>query len=431
MIANYSRIFKELLLNEKDPLESMINIVTLLLILWAVNPESIYYNWIIWVILSGTWGFFVFWKLKAKIVDFILKSELFLILIWPVWTVGLWLAGYGLLHRKFIALAFMLAIPWYFYKTGRKKQLKYISIIALCYLSFISVTTLLQMTSYPEISRDLAPGRGTGNFRASALLANFHTIYESILIVLVLLGLIYEKIKSKKFPVFYVTIALLLVVMIVFSGYDIAVLALLIGVTLTALFYLIDFFFKPNFFHPTDGKSTIERDSKFELAEAVGTSLIYVGPAFAALGFKSFINEFIYKIDFGLLAISEKLLNRIWVYLRSLILFLEFPFWGFGSEPDPTKYLSGQHSDYLEILAEYGLIGFLVFLIPWVLLLIKIRKEIKSAFIWNYWIAVIVFQFIFILNPVLEVSSVAVLFFIIPGLISSEESEAENTILEA
>ena len=55
MIANYSRIFKELLLNEKDPLESMINIVTLLLILWAVNPESIYYNWIIWVILSGTW----------------------------------------------------------------------------------------------------------------------------------------------------------------------------------------------------------------------------------------------------------------------------------------------------------------------------------------------------------------------------------------
>ena len=49
-------------------------------------------------------------------------------------------------------------------------------------------------------------------------------------------------------------------------------------------------------------------DSKFELAEAVGTSLIYVGPAFAALGFKSFINEFIYKIDFGLLAISKSCL---------------------------------------------------------------------------------------------------------------------------
>ena len=125
---------------------------------------------------------------------------------------------------------------------------------------------------------------------------------------------------------------------------------------------------------------------------------------------------FIDLMDRQQLLISEKLFDRIWVYLRSLYLYLEYPLTGYGMEPDPAGFMVGQHSDYLDLLAEYGFLGFLIFLLTWSALLIMIRGELKPSHRSLYWVAVIIFHIIFMVNPILEVSSVTIMLFILPGI---------------
>lgn len=410
-------------------LDSTINFVTFFLIGWAFNPEAIYYNWLIWAFAAALWTSLILVRTRGRIILDFLKQGTWLLLIWPVYTLALWLSGYGLMHRKFIAVAFMLAVPWYYLKQGQKDQIARLARLGLWYLGFIALTSIAQMVTYPEIARDLATGRGTGNFRASALLANFHTVYESVIVVVVFAG-VWLRTRGKQFPLFWLAAGSLLLTMVIFSRYDIALIALLLGLALILAEQPISKWWNRRSLSSGFPPAAQSSQTKREWKEVLLTSGIYLVPAATLLTMRAALETLILKLDFRTIQISEKLFNRIWVYFRSIVLFLQYPLLGYGVEPNPTQHMTGQHSDYLELLGEYGILGFLVFLMPWCYLLLKMRGQISEDRRHAYWIGVIIFHFIFILNPVLEVSSTTLLFLLLPGLLFDDSFGTSSHSLE-
>lgn len=439
------RDLRRLFLDDSDPLRSLLNLATFFLIGWALIPEAIYYDWLLWAGAAGLWSLLVLAQARTKLIAMVLRQRLWLIAVWPAYTLILWLMGKGVLHRKFVAVAFMIAVPFYYILSHRKKDLAALARLGILLMSLIALTTLVQMLTHPNIARELAVGRGTGNFRASALLGNFHTVYEGVLLSITLGGLFVMKqlhrANWRMAVIFALNLALVL-----FARYDIALIALSAGAVMLLILRwtregkgteqgLSDQPGQPSGhqpgYHPVEQPAVQPADQvsgrtkdravpalpRFPFRELAGTTALYLLPALLVLVFRPLVDGFIDQMDYKTLDISEKLFNRIWVYLRSLFLFTEYPLLGFGVQPDPTQFLSGQHSDYLEILAEYGLVGFLVFLTAWLALLLTLRDHLPVSRRGIFWIAVITFHILFILNPVLEVSSVTMLFLILPGIL--------------
>ena len=209
--------------------------------------------------------------------------------------------------------------------------------------------------------------------------------------------------------------------MVVFSRYDIGLIALLLGIVLTIIGYF---------------RIQLFRNRRGLTKEGLLTIALYLVPAGLLALLKNQVWWLIDQMDYRTLAIPAKLFDRIWVYLRSIFLYLTFPFLGFGVKTNPDQYLSGKHSDYLDLLAEYGLIGFSIFLIGWVSFWLLIRSHLPRQNRSSFWFSLITFHFIFMLNPVLEVSSVTILGLLLPGLmlyqtdaeaLSEEIGLAENT----
>lgn len=391
-------------LDPHQVLRSLLNLTTAFLILWAINPESIYYDWKLWSVASGAWSVLAILLLKERILGLLVHHRLWIIGVWPAYTLMLWIIGRGLLHRKFIAVAFMMAVGFYYVKAGMKKDLAVLARLGILYLSLIALTTLIQMISHPTIARDLAVGRGVGNFRASVLLGNFHTIYESVLLGLALAGLM--RVKTNR-SAFWFTVTALNGALILSAQYDIAIISLILGGLLLAVWFILT----------RGSRSTRLLSAEWDhRGEVAVTAILYTLPAAGFLIFDGAVRAFITRMDYNTLEISEKLFNRIWVYLRSLFLFLEYPLLGYGFQADLDQIIMGQHSDYLDILSEYGLIGFVIFLLSYLALFLMMRQELNRPHQALYWISVIVFHILMILNPVLEVSSVTVLFLLLPGL---------------
>lgn len=137
-------------------------------------------------------------------------------------------------------------------------------------------------------------------------------------------------------------------------------------------------------------------------------ALLFSTPAILLQLFREQILRGIYLIDSRFFEISERLFNRIWVYLRSVVLYLLYPVFGFSVLVE-KDVLSGNHSDYLEILAEYGILGFLLFVVSWFGMLYLLKKRLPVELQGYYLIAIIGFSVAFILNPIWEVSSVTLL----------------------
>lgn len=404
------RDVRALFLNPQDIGQSLINLVTFLLLLWGLIPESLYYNWLLWAGLAGLWMILVVGRLKRQVFDLLRRPLPWLALLWPAYTVGLWLLGRGMLHRKFLAVGFMMLVVSYYLLTNRKRELAGLAGLGAWLYAFIGLTTLAQYLSHPEIARDLAVGRMSGNIKASALLANFHSVYGAVVIAVALAGLILHHKAYRRWK--WICLGAGLMLLVVFSRYDIGMMALLLGLAMTVIGY-----FGKKMFRRSDGL----------IKEGLATIGLYLVPAGLLAVFKNRVWWLIDHMDYRTIAIPAKLFDRIWVYLRSVYLYLTFPLLGFGVQPEPDQFLSGKHSDYLDLLGEYGLIGFGLFLVGWVGFWLLVRSHLPDSRRSSFWISLITFQFIFMLNPVLEVSAVTILGLLLPGLILYE-AEAGNEL---
>lgn len=370
---------------DQSHLELFINVLSLVLTFWALNPESIHYHWGLWAGIMGLWLLLVMIETKAHIILSFFKEKVFILGLFPLYTLLLWVLGYGLLHRKFIAIALAQLIPWYYLLRKKTRPLGYIGLAGLVYLSLISLVTLVQFTTHPEVARLLAAGRETGNYLASSMLGNFHTVYMAVPLFAFLAGLFFVEQNKRRYV--YGSLALLQMLFIILSRYAIALIALAMVCLLLLSYQLLL--------------------KKRRLGMGI-FALLFSTPAILLQLFREQIFRGIYLIDSRFFEISERLFNRIWVYLRSVVLYLLYPVFGFSVLVE-KDVLSGNHSDYLEILAEYGILGFLLFVVSWFGMLYLLKKRLPVELQGYYLIAIIGFSVAFILNPIWEVSSVTLL----------------------
>lgn len=405
-----------LFLDQSQPAVSLLHLVTFFLIGWALVPESIYYSIWIWLAASLLWVILFVVKNKSEILNYVFGETLWVVAVWPVYTTLLWISGRGMLHRKFLAIALVMAIGLWYLRTKQYPELAALARLSMAILCVIVATTMVQLITQPDIARLLAVGRDSRNFRASALLANFQTVYSVSLVTVVLSGLWILRVIKRSVGWLISLIGCAL--MVAFANYDIALIGLSIGLFLVLVTYRKKWF---------SGQVSLQNKPEW-----LGTITMYATPAIGMLVFRPSIYRFIQLIDYESISMPIRLLNRIWVYLRSIYLYLEYPLLGFGVEPMPSSFLSGQHSDYLDILAEYGLLGWFIFFIPWITALFIVRNSLPQKARRIYWVGVIVFHFLMIFNPILDILSVTIMFLVLPGLClitNDEESQIHGGII--
>ncbi|PKK39922.1 hypothetical protein ABB02_00711 [Clostridiaceae bacterium JG1575] len=396
-------------LNEEQPVDSMHHILSALLVLWAVNPESIYYRWSLWAVLMGIWLLFALYQTKGRILFRFLKSGAWFLALWPAYTLCVRFFLQGTIHRKYLAIAGTLLIGSYYLLEKKYKAFKVLAFVGVFWMSLVALTTSLTYLSLPNIARELAPGRGQGNLQASALLGNFQAVYSALPLLVALLGA--GALAAGKGPRWVLWgLALGQILFVAFSRYDIAVLLLIVVV----LAFLGVGLWQRR--HPLRQERTARAPMVLQAGALMAIAL-------ALIASRPTILQAIRRMDLGLLSFGGKLFSRIWVYLRSLMLYFQYPLLGFSQKVRPNGLLLGKHSEFLDLLAEYGIIGFGVFLLSWFGVLYFIGKHLSDKERGFYHLALWLFHVVFLVNPVWEVSSVMVLTVIVPGVLMTIDSE--------
>ena len=424
---------RDVFLDFDRPGESLLNQTSLFLVLWSINPQTLQYNWAIWAGFMLLWLVLVLFLTRGNAIAKFFQKSLWIIAVFPVWNLVMDLLGKGTLRDRQISIALTLIIPWYFILYGRKREMALIARIALAYLSFVALTTLVQYLTVPDISRSLA-GIERGVFLSSPLLANYHVIYETVPLLIILLWGLIEYPKGAKG--LWGGLFLIQLLLVAFAGYHIARITTLVVLTLT-LAYAINC--------RAEGKRGLRVSEPSSLAgeHAPGTGLKHPGavlkhpgavlkhqfllvlgaaafytiPAIVILFAEGFMDRVFLNLDLRIMDFWARLVSRLRVYLESVVLFQKYPLLGVSGQRDSWRYELGNHSDYFDTLAEYGLIGFLIFIVTAFLMYWLMIRELSGRHRVVYLMALLSFHIIFLVNPVYDVSSGVMLFFIIPGLL--------------
>lgn len=433
---------KEIFLNESQPVLSLFYQLTLVLVLWSVNPQSLYYSWKVWGGLMLLWLGLAVWATGGDVIRQFFSRRIWILMLWPLYNLVMSTLGVGAFYNRQISIAFTMLIPCWFFLFRRTREMTLIAKLAVGYIGLIAVVSLTQFFFTPNIARDLA-GIEKGYFRASPLLGNFHTVYEAIPLTVLLAGGLLL-IQEKRQRMAAMVLALALCAFVLLSQYDIAMLTLVLylgGLLLVVIWRLVKIKTQGSSRQRIRTEAPDDRKNQDQELPDPNRSagwpawirtngwltafLVYSSPAVLLLLLKAPIDRLIYLMDLRQLAALTKLVNRLRVYLKSVVIFQEHPLLGISPLPDRTLFDLGNHSDYFDLLAEYGLVGFILFLSTWLFLVILTTRNLPVKGRWTFLLALSSFHLVFFVNPVVDVSSVIVLFFILPGLLWDFAGPAE------
>lgn len=362
---------------------------------------------------------------RGDVIRKFFQHHLYVVLLWPGVNLLLAFFSEGSFSNRQISIALSMLIPWYFVIYSKKSVLAVISRITLGYLTLIALTTLIQYLSYPNIARDLA-GLEMGILRASPLLGNFDTVYQAVPLIIVLTGVTISFWKDGRGWI-WLGILVIQLAFVGFSRYRIAILTLMVFFVITTGISLFKKYHGQRFagerFAGGSARSGpgVFADTDLPVRKKHGPAILsiiglYSIPALLLLVFRDLVFRLIYLADLRLLKSSVSLLNRLRVYLKSVILFLDHPIRGISQRPDRADLELGYHSTYFDLLGEYGLTGFLFYMSIWIALLYCMKIQIPAESRWLYTVAVIAFLLLMFVNPVLDVSAVVLFLVILPGL---------------
>lgn len=454
------QILSDFLLNPSKPMESIFHILTLILVLWSINPQSLHYNWAIWGALMLLWLLLAVAISKGDVISQFFKRHLYIILLWPAMNLLLQFFSNGKFSTKQVSLTLTMLIPWFYIIYQKKQVLATIARVALGYLTIIALTTLVQYITYPEIARDLA-GLEKGLLRSSPVLGNFDTVYQAVPLIIMLTGLFVYSLSKQakgrnKETLFFGSALMIQIPFVVFSRYRIALL-------MTVVFFILNLslmWFKKyrlrqgelkedGYLESETSKTSKSRtekeiksrkdslpiDKNKKRLKTMGENepgwillllALYTLPAALLLIFKDLVFRVIYLADLRLLRSSVSLVNRLRVYLKSIILYLDYPIRGISALADRANLELGYHSDYFDVLGEFGLVGFLVLMGLWIAMLYRIKNQTANQHQSLYSLSVLSFLILMFVNPVLEVSAVILFMVILPGLSWSIQSEPHS-----
>ena len=121
--------------------------------------------------------------------------------------------------------------------------------------------------------------------------------------------------------------------------------------------------------------------------------------------------------------------NRFERIMSSWDIFLQNPLFGvtykYGANAFVLSYFNiGGHGEFVDILAKFGLLGGIPYLLIFVFSLLKERRMQKNKIGFGYLMA---FAVMFFFNPFISYQSITIIFFVLPAVTKLFNSEDEDT----
>ncbi|WP_459129370.1 hypothetical protein [Guggenheimella bovis] len=383
----------------RDLYLNLMNVLLLVICLWITSPESLYYKWGIWAGLLLLFLLLALVRNPRECMSVIFSRKILVVFIWPALLMVCWVLKLREIPLNYGAISLLLLLFWYYREIDGMGYVQTVGMILFVFWIEIAAVTIVMNILNPGISRDLALGRiGERNFRASTYLSNLHAVYLGVIMALYTLSRVLE--NKGRDRIFFGILTALLVGMVIAADYSFAIIILLIGLVLVLLRHFTHY----------EGKA-------FRTILIVAFSLLVLFMLLMAFDnpLSKAIIDLTYKYDMGTLNISEKLGNRLSVYLKSLSVYNYSPFvglLGLGKGDWPI----GNHSFLLDVFSQFGMIGFIVFILIHGYIYLATRKELREDKRALYDILMLVYSMECFVNPSFEVSYIVWIFLLIPAL---------------
>ena len=263
----------------------------------------------------------------------------------------------SILSHRLILIACLLIIPYLNFLSIT--NLRSILVFSIILIFITSLTTIYNVIFYdPNISRYLAKSGEMANISSSRNVGGYGFIYSVLLVYPSFLYLL--NIFKNKYSVYYlltICLCILIVVTIILAKYFIALLAIVI----ISLFYLL---------------IIKEIKQKFVLFTLLALSLYIINTFYPLLIVHELkikmIDEFATNIQYG----REINQSRYDHYETSIITFLNNPV--IGSQIFNFDII-GFHSEFFDLLAEFGLLSGILFIILIIYPFIQLLKHKKNS----------------------------------------------------
>lgn len=310
---------------------------------------------------------------------------------------------------------FTLYVYHFYITLGWRKVIGKIGLVTLTSLVISTITTLIGLISLPNAARSLTSSSTLEQVDKMLQLKNiggFDLIYGLIILIPGLMGFIFLEKKeygNKHLKKIVLAFIFLIILVIINASFTIGILILIFSIIIgffsklksrnLLLIGLILSFLIPLI--PTDTVGIYVKQISY------GIDNPYVSERFEDIG--NFLQ--------GTTNSSQHLLNRTKLYEMSLNTFKENPM-GIGSYYYVNGVGIGYHSQILDDLARYGILGLLFYLLFFYTYYRYIQKQWnKSNFNVNFLGTLLTFLFISSLNPTFSSQSISIIiFFVVPAL---------------
>lgn len=396
------------------------DIFALLLIIWCINPEQRFYNWWIYgIILLGWIGTVLLTDFQLCTENF-LKFHIIILFIWPVIRSILAIFGKASFSIYLFTVPFVYIFFWYYYHKGPEIK-RFLLESSIIYFVLINIVSIIRLMINPNISRLLANGdKSKTEYLASPFTANYPHIYTLTLLIIVVLGLlklcrdtkkkkiVNEIIIDKRLKVELLLFLISGIIVVFMAQYSYAILFIII-------FGMIVWFYKP--IHLT------KREWVFIIISCILICCILFSGLyiFATIVDNNYmlerLNECLNLIFTGNLSKDKDVYKRLHLYLVSIDTFLKYPILGIGGKVYLPSTIVGGHSEFLDCLAYYGIVGFLGFVSVLVTNFWYVFKQISMKVKHIYFITFLLFIVQSIINTCYGEQFLIGLYFIIPLLL--------------
>lgn len=390
------------------------DILALFLILWGINPKSIYYPISIYITVLCVWLIFAFLTNVRVFTTSALKIPFLISCAFVIYKYILSQFGYGWLSWLHIVTPSFFFMFWYYYGLKDLKRVKWIVGVSFLYWFIINLVSIPQICMDSRLSLLLADQ--SNQELATPFLANYAHVYLMMFLAVVLLGIFkYFQLSSRY---------LILGTLFYLSG---VMLILLANYVMAVLFWGAFSFLMICFCYTRNPRRVLITCAVLLLLAVI---IIYnLSDIFYFLS--NHIDNENFSVRFselGNLFSGKALLPtsdiyaRVKVYETSICSFLENPLIGTSLENGAKEVLGG-HSEILDCLASYGIIGGVFFVTVWIGNFISILRVLKSHVKNIYFITVIGMLIMFTFNTGYMMGLVNHIYLTIPFLLIWVQSE--------
>ena len=401
-----------------DKIQFMRDIFALLIIIWCINPEQRFYNrWIYGIILLGWIGTVLLTDFELCI-EKLVKPYILVLFLWPLTRSILALFGKASFSIYLFTVPFVYILFWYYYH--KEQQIKRFFLeSSILYFILINAVSIGRLLINSNIARLLANGdKAKTEYLASPFTANYQHIYTLTLLIVAVLGILKFCTGTKKRQTLNeiiidrrLKIELLLflisgIVVVFMAQYSYAIIFIIV-------FGGIIWFYKP-----IQKKEWVFIIVSCILIGCILFSVLYI---FATIVDNKYLlerlNECLNLVFTGNLSKDKDVYKRLHLYLVSINTFLKYPIFGIGGKVYLPSTIVGGHSEFLDCLAYYGIVGFLSFVSVLIINFRYVFKQIPNRVKYIYLITFLLFIVQSIINTCYGEQFLIGLYFIIPLLL--------------